>query len=354
MSAMPKSRLLTIIVALFAMLTLFATVLSSTAKAATQNHATVTAQAATTAPAATRTWKSGAMAGYGGSGAAAFATWRGAAVQTGTDYLPQDTWAGLENPAWDIWAWGLSPQTQPVLSAAMFPKSGGSLAESASGADNAHWVTLAKNLVAGGLGSSVIRLGWEFNGTWYPWSVTSSTTAAQYAAGWRQIVTAMRSVPGAHFSFDWCMTVAPSGINPVLAYPGNAYVDYIGEDAYDWNERGTAETSTQRWNDIVSNGYGLDFQASLGKMFNKALSFPEWGVANKSWDVNAGGNDDPSFVQNMFNWFGSHDTSYEDYFNADSGYGLDYGLTTGNGLFPKSAALYQSLYSKATYTATAR
>jgi glycosyl hydrolase family 26 len=299
-----------------------------------------------------RTWKSGVMAGYGGANAAAFGTWRGATVQTATDYLPEDTWSNVENPAWDIWAWSLSPTIQPVLSAPMFPQSGGSLAETASGADNAHWKTLAQNLVAGGLGSSVIRLGWEFNGTWYPWSVTSTTTAAQYAQGWRQIVATMRSVPGANFKFDWCTTTAAGGINPALAYPGNSYVDYIGQDVYDWNERASTETAAQRWSDIVSKGYGLNWQANFANTNHKQISFAEWGVANNAAAPTAGGNDEPSFVQNMFNWFASHNTAFEDYFDVDSGYGLNYALNTGNGLFPKSAALYRSLYSHSTYAAT--
>jgi Glycosyl hydrolase family 26 len=297
----------------------------------------------------TRSWKSGAMVGYGGDGDAAFGTWRGSAVQTGTDYLPEDTWANLQDPAWDIWAWGLSPAITPVLSAPLFPQSGGSLAESASGADNAHWVTLAQNLVAGGLGSSVIRLGWEFNGTWYAWSVTTPAQAAQYAAAWRQIVTAMRSVPGAHFSFDWCTTTATGGINPALAYPGNSYVDYIGQDVYDWNERALNESATQRWNDLVNNGYGMAWQAAFAASNHKPVSFPEWAEASNTSAPGTGGGDDPTFIQNMYNWFGAHNTAYEDYFDSDTGYGTDYGLTTGNGLFPKSAALYESLYTAATY-----
>jgi hypothetical protein len=322
----------------------------ATAQASTRTTVKPAAVKATT-KAPVRTWRSGVFAGYGGANDAAFGTWRGSAVQTGGDYLPSDTWANLENPAWDIWAWQQSPSIQPVLSAPMFP-AGGSLAEAASGADNSHWVTLAKNLVAGGLGSSVIRLGWEFNGNWYPWSTSNATQAAQYAAGWRQIVTAMRSVPGQHFTFDWCPTIASSGINPALAYPGNAYVDDIGEDVYDWNERSTPETATQRWNDLVNNGYGLAWQASFATAMHKPISFPEWGEAINQPVPSLSGNDDPTFIQNMYNWFGSHNTAYEDYFDVDTTYGSFFGLNTGNGLFPKSAALYQSLYSKATYSPT--
>ena len=334
---------------LTALAVLVAMLVPATAHASTRSTAKPAA-VKTTTKAPVRTWKSGVFAGYGGANDFGFGTWRGSAVQTGGDYLPSDTWANLQDPAWDIWAWQQSPSIQPVLSAPMFPV-GGSLAEAASGADNSHWVTLAKNLIAGGLGSSVIRLGWEFNGNWYPWSTGTSAQAAQYAAGWRQIVTAMRSVSGQHFTFDWCPTIASSGINPALAYPGNGYVDYIGEDVYDWNERTTPETATQRWNDLVNNGYGLAWQAAFATGMHKPVSFPEWGEAINLAAPGMSGGDDPTFVQNMYNWFGSHNTAYEDYFDVDTA-GSDFGLNTGTGVFPKSAALYQSLYSAATYSPT--
>ena len=58
------------------------------------------------------------------------------------------------------------------------PESGGSLAGAASGAYDEHFAALARNLVAGGLGGAGIRLGWEFNGSWYRWSVRSAGDAA--------------------------------------------------------------------------------------------------------------------------------------------------------------------------------
>jgi len=302
------------------------------------------ATAASKAP--VRTWKSGVMAGYGPQNDLSFATWRGSSIQTATDFVPEDTWANIENPAWDIWAWGLAPAIQPVFSEPMFPDSGGSLAEAASGVDNAHWATLAGNLVAGGLGNSVIRLGWEFNGTWYSWSANTPAAAATYAQAWRQIVTAMRSVPGAHFTFDWCPTIASSGINPALAYPGNAYVDYIGEDVYDWSSAAN-QTPAARWNNLVNSKYGLAWQANFAAAHGKPLSFPEWGEVQDLVNTSMSGGDDVVFMQNMHDWFASHNTAFEDYFNSDSySTGVFYGITTATTQFPNSRNLYQKLFSQ--------
>ena len=61
------------------------------------------------------------------------------------------------------------------------------------------------------------------------WSVASSTDAANFVAFWRQIVTTMRAVPGAKFKFLWNPNSgSPTTYTPDQAYPGDAYVDYVG------------------------------------------------------------------------------------------------------------------------------
>jgi beta-mannanase len=292
---------------------------------------------------AARTWKSGVFHGYGPQGDLAFGTWRGAAVQTATDFTAWDDWSLIENPQWDIAAWQSAPSVQPVWSMPMWPNTGGSLAEAASGADNAHWAALGNNLVAAGLSTVVLRIGWEFNGTCYPWWVKSAAAAADYAEAWRQIVGTLKAVPGQHFGFDWAPTINPGGIDPALAYPGDAYVTDIGISAYDWNERPNP-TAAQRWSDLVNNGDGLAWQANFAAAHNKPIAFAEWGLAYNDADPGAGGGDDTLFIQNMYNWFASHDTAFEDYFDSDTSYGVFYGINTGSGRFPNASSLYRKLW----------
>jgi hypothetical protein len=227
----------------------------------------------------------------------------------------------------------------------MWPATGGDLATAASGAYNGYFHTLAQNLVSGGLPGASIRLGWEFNGTWYRWSVANATDASNYAEAWRQIVTAMRSVPGQQFSFDWAPTQSSGGVDPALAYPGDAYVTDIGLDVYDWNPSANA-TATDRWNALVNKGYGLAWQASFAAAHSKPIAFPEWGLVYDGPNPSQGGGDDPLFIQNMYNWFASHNTSFENYSNVDDpNNGFYYGLTTGSGKFPQATAVYQQLFS---------
>lgn len=294
-----------------------------------------------------RTWKSGVFAGYGPWQDEEFEAWRGAPIQTATDYMEWSNWSEIEDPSWDIAAWQQAPSIQPVLSIPMWAATGGSLSAAAAGSYNQYFATMAKNLIAGGLGSAIIRLGWEFNGDWYPWSATNSTTAAEYAKAWRAIVGTIQAVPGGHFTFDWSMTVNDGGVNPSLAYPGDQYVNYIGMDVYDWDES-PGMTAAQRWNAIVNDGYGLAWQANFAAQHHKQISFAEWALAYDPNDPGAGGGDDPTFIQNMYNWFGSHNTAFEDYFDADAN-GDDFGITTGNGEFPNATALYEQLYSGTAY-----
>jgi beta-mannanase len=292
--------------------------------------------------ASTHSWKSGVFAGYGPWQDEEFQAWRGATVQTATDYMEWSNWSEIEDPSWDIASWEQDPNIKVVMTIPMWAATGGSLSAAAAGQYNTYYATMAKSLIAGGLGSSIIRLGWEFNGNWYPWSALNATEAAQYAAAWRQEVGAIKSVKGGHFTFDWSMTVDDGGINPALAYPGDTYVDYIGMDVYDWDEY-TGLTGAQRWNDIVNNGYGLAWQASFAAQHKKPISFAEWALADNPSSPSTSGGDDPAFIQNMYNWFSTHNTAFEDYFDTDAN-GDDFGMTTCNGEFPNATAKYLQLF----------
>jgi hypothetical protein len=163
----------------------------------------------------------------------------------------------------------------------------------------------------------------------------------------------MRAVPGQQFSFDWAPTQSTGGLDPAQSYPGDAYVTDVGLDVYDWNPTSNA-TATERWNALVNSGFGLAWQASFAASHGKPIAFPEWGLVYNSSNPPAGGGDDPAFIQNMYNWFASHNTSFEDYSNIDDpNSGIDWGLTTGNGRFPQAAALYHQLYSAQSQNPTA-
>src|SRR6266511_6030322 len=108
------------------------------------------------------------------AGVAGFERWLGRGVGVRLDFLPGGTWTEIENPAWQLRRWshvgGTLVLTVPLLPDRDDRGDGSvSLRDCRSGAYDAHWSRLARNLVEHRLGGSVLRLGHEFNGGWYAW-----------------------------------------------------------------------------------------------------------------------------------------------------------------------------------------
>jgi beta-mannanase len=215
----------------------------------------------------------------------------------------------------------------------------GTLAQGATGAYNSYYVTLAQTLVNGGAANAYLRLGWEFDGSWFAWAATTPSAEASYAAYFQQIVTAMRSVSGEHFRFVWnpdAGAFTQSGYSVAAAYPGNAYVDVIGLDAYD-QSWATPQTPSNAWSSttLPTLTAAQQFASSHGK----PLAFSEWGVTIRSDGHGLG--DDPYFVNQMVSWMrnGANDVTYESYFDANAS-GVN-SLITG-GSFPNSLAAFSA------------
>jgi hypothetical protein len=264
-----------------------------------------------------------------------------------SEYLPQASgWDGMDGSggslAWMTDAW---QKTGYILSLGvpMLPKTPagdiiGSLATGATGAYNTYFVTLAQTLVSAGEGNAILRLGWEFDGGWYAWSATTPSEEASFATYFQQIVTAMRSVPGEAFRFEWNPDATAFSdlpwYNVTLAYPGNAYVDYIGLDAYDqtW---ATPQTPATAWNVTLLPALtaARNFAAAQGK----PVAIPEWGVAIRQDGHGLG--DDPNYIDNMAGWMQANGVAYESYFNYNGG---ETNSTITSGLFPNSLAAFQA------------
>lgn len=230
-------------------------------------------------------------------------------------------WAAWQKP-WFLspgkpdfaWAdWAKQGGRRLVITQSLFPsaaKRGDWLARGARGAYAPHAATLARNLVAAGLGNSVIRLAPEANGDWNADSLPASRNGRRnWREFWRRTVIAMRSVPGTHFEFDWCVN---AGVKPVpLAsfYPGNDVVDIVGVDAYD-------STAGGGWHRIFHEPDGIAAVARFARAHRKPLSIPEWGLQ-------AGGPNAPGYVDGIAAVVRRNRTAYQAYFFAhDSAGGL--------------------------------
>jgi hypothetical protein len=238
----------------------------------------------------------GAYAGAGNvSGVGADGKLVGHHLTYAMDFLDGTSWSTISNPSWFTSKWN-GTGYEMVWGVPMLPNSGASLATGATGAYDGYFKTLAENLVAQHQGSSIIRLGWEFNGGWFPWAANHH--AADFVAFWRQIVDTMRSVPHSHFRFEWNPTRGDLGVGPLSDYyPGSAYVDFVGLDVYDV-EWASYPGPVAEWKHILTEPYGLDWLVAFGKAEHKPIVLPEWGLGWTSGG-SVGGGDDPYFVNQM-------------------------------------------------------
>jgi beta-mannanase len=317
---------------------------------------TTPAPATTTPAAAPATFAQGAYVGPADpSGIASFASATSSKPTIASDYLPAASgWAGMDGADGSLsWlfadGWSNSGYTLslgvPIIPTNASNTPVGTLAAGATGAYNSYFVTLAQTLVAAGEANADLRLGWEFDGNWYAWDASTPAQEANYATYFDQIVTAMRTVAGENFKFVWNpdasafvpdQAVDGANYNVELAYPGNAYVDYIGLDAYD-QSWATPQTPANAWSQ--STAPALSAALSFAQAQGKPLAFCEWGVAIRSDGHGLG--DDPLYVNNMLSFMSANSVAYESYFDYNtlpSGGDTNAQITGGD--FPNALAAF--------------
>jgi hypothetical protein len=279
----------------------------------------------------------------------AFESWLGADVPYALDFSSRATWSDIADPDYMIDAWRGSGRRM-VYSVALLPSTGSaSIEEGATGAYDRHFRTLGRNLVAGGQGDAILRLGWEFNLQAWAWSADDPD---EFIAYWRHVVTALRSVPGQKFRFDWNPNVGDTAYDASRYYPGNGYVDYVGIDVYDvsWTpdtypypkDCGAGCRLTRQkevWDRIYGGHRGLLYWSDFARAKGKPMSLPEWGL----WDRpdGHGGGDDAYFVRQMFAFIDNpqNRVAYQVYFDVDVEDG-EHRLTT----HAKAGAAYRTLF----------
>ena len=268
-------------------------------------------------------------------GVAAVSSLLGYQVRYAMDFTDGNSWASISDPGWLLSRWNATGEKM-ILGVDMLPNSGASLSVGATGAYNQYFVTLAKSLVAGGQADAIIRLGWEFNGGWFPWAANGQATV--FVEYWQQIVDAMRSVAGQAFQFEWNPTRGDLGVGDLANYyPGDSFVDIVGLDIYD-NEWGAYPGPQAEWQHILTQSYGLDWLASFASQHNKPMSIPEWGLGVTGNGM-VGGGDDAYFVQQMAQWISSN--------NVSNAVAWDYGASPlPSSVDPLAEAAFQAAFSE--------
>lgn len=190
-----------------------------------------------------------------------------------------------------------------------------------------------------------IRLNWEFNGTWYPWSATGAdgqpvlgNSPAEYVAAWRHVVELFRR--DRNVTFVWSPTlydITPHSGHALRAwYPGNAYVGWIGIDAY---------PGSASWSWMVHGTDALDEDYSFAAALKRPVMISEWALSSPGTGDNGG------LVTRLVGWMLAHPLVkaelWFDYDNTAAG-GRDYSITR----FPRAASVLRRLTQSSVFLDT--
>jgi hypothetical protein len=221
-------------------------------------------------------------------------------VEYALDFLAATSWATITQPGWLATAWH-GASLRIVLGVPMLPLRGATLAQGAAGAFDAEFSLLARRLVADGLGTAVLMVGWQPDDEGQSWYVGTEAAARDYVRYWDRIHKAMAAVPGARFRYEWdAGDGGTSPLSPAAMYPGNAAVDLVATDAFD--HVATVRPVVTRWQAVADERYGPAWMASFAAAEHKPMAIAMWG----EMPVRSGGDgDDPRFVRSLLSWAAS-------------------------------------------------
>lgn len=261
-----------------------------------------------------------------------FEAWLGKKVPYATDYIDyKGGWQKdfVDSKLWLMQPWGDWVKKQAgrklVLGVPMLQNENyGQFNVGTRGDFDNYFRMLAQELVDNGLGSSIIRLGYEANcDTIGPWQATNNPEG--YKQLFRRQVAVLRSAPGSNFKIDWTVCNGLQNGKPLNSfasfYPGDDVVDIIGIDIYDVKWQDSRATPQQRWDHIVSRPMGVNQLINFAQGHKKPISVPEWGLY-KPGDSFAGGGDNPFFIEKMVELMNATKPVYQSYFNIDWGGGV--------------------------------
>ena len=249
----------------------------------------------------------------------AFCTWRGRACGIAHTYTDRTSWASMTTGSGWVFDNFADFPGRIVVSQGLTPNTGhADLPACARGEHDQEWKDFGSLMVQKGRPNTIVRLGWEFNGTFMPWWAEDTQT---WIDCFRNAAMSIRSTDP-QVVIDWTINAHGTPANAcggvsTNCYPGDDVVDIVGIDDYD--QYPSAATRRQ-FDQIARAPDGLTWIFNFARAHHKRFSVGEWGVAPGSGGNTTGEN--PSFIRWMHDWFAAHahDMAYEAYFNnCDAG-----------------------------------
>lgn len=258
---------------------------------------------------------------------AGFATWLGRAPDEALAFIYETSWAEMRasaaryvsGPNAAFWA-----STKPAWTLAL-TISGTSLATVAGGANDADFTYIAQQMaLAQPTGEIRVRLGWEQNGTWYPWKATGFET--DYINAFRRVAGLLKAV-SSRVAIEWAPVYTVSGVNTEASYPGSDVVDVIGLSCY-YDVAVDSATAWYAFLEKRDSTYGLAWQVAFAKARQKRLTMSEWGVNGDGKEV---------FVQAMSQWIKAQRYEHHNYWDSRSNF---VGILS-DGTYPTTGARFK-------------
>ncbi|HEY6631130.1 MAG TPA: VCBS domain-containing protein [Rhizobiaceae bacterium] len=217
----------------------------------------------------------------------------------------------------------LAALDRPVNWAIPLAWSGIGMESVASGAHDATFIAIAEaiaeNQTADVNPLLYVRLGWEATNS-YPWKVQSGADrlfdhnlAEDYIAAFQHVATLFRSVDD-RFRFEWNQNysnkdAAGAFYDLDAIYPGDAFVDVIGVDAYNVARFSGQGDPVTAWSYKANAPYGLNWFAAYAAAHGKPMALTEWGIDSDNFGY---------YVDKLADFARTHNVIYANYWNADA------------------------------------
>lgn len=248
--------------------------------------------------------------------------------------VQQDAWGLASGETFGTWSGIID-----IAFGGIFPSSGDSWANAASGSYDSRWST-ALNKIKTGWGSRPpgnlhLRFAHEMNGNFSTWQVNNAN-AANFRNAWIRWANLARSIiPGVQLV--WSPNYGTSSLTYVDdLWPGNSYVDVVGPDWYNsWPHiTDLAGWTAHKLNlqDGNGNPVGIEKWRQYALSKGKPLCIPEWGNPGVDDGGGGGGGDHSYYAEAALAYFkanggfGAGQVKYAIYFNigVNGGYPPDY------------------------------
>ena len=131
----------------------------------------------------------------------------------------------------------------------------------------------------------------EMNGNWTAWSGTANgNRPAEYIPAWRRIRNIFKIVGANNAIFVWAPNRDGSQSSAKATYdkyyPGNAYVDMIGLNGYNWGTMYNTPTWTSRWQsftEVFGHSYSVYARRTNKNMMISEMASTEKGGSKAAW-----------------------------------------------------------------------